>query len=891
MNRATSLLLAILLATVLSGCQPPNPAVSRVTLDQGWILTGADTFTTGVPATVPGTVHTDLLAAGKIEDPFWRDAEMRLQWVGELDWSYRTTFQAGARMVEAEVVEMVFHGLDTYATVLLNGEKVLEADNMFRRWSVDITRQLRAGENQLEVRLKSPLPTGRVAREALGYPLPAGNDRGDPPTRIFDRKAAYHYGWDWGPRFVTAGIWRPVEVVAWRGARLKDIHLITDSISPEVALLTAHLDVEATRTEAERRAAGGAVPVKVSLSSPEQAFQEVSYEAVLEPGINRMALPLGIPHPTLWWPNGLGEPHLYTVQAVLEAGLRVDTLTTRVGIRSVELVTEPDSLGESFYFRVNGLPVFMKGANYVPMDHFTPRVTDQDYARLFRDVVAANMNMLRVWGGGIYEADRFYELADENGILIWQDFMFANGMYPGDSAFLANVREEAVDQTRRLRGHASLALWCGNNEMAEGWEGWGWARSYENPQDSAAVKDAYDTIFHEILPGVVAEEDPGRAYWPSSPSLGWGDPESLNRGDSHYWGVWHGREPFRIFAEKLPRFASEFGFQAFPPMATVEAFTDPADRSLVSPILLTHQKHPIGNELIRDYLGRHYPVPASFQDFVYLSQLLQARGMRVAFEAHRRAMPRTMGTLYWQLNDTWPVVSWSGVDYFGRWKALHYAAGEAFAPLLISPLLARDSVEVWGILDGRENRDGTLTLKLLELDGTPLWEMPLPTTLEANTSRRLWSISLPELLGEADPARVVLDVRFSSLSDTGEAGTQALLYLVPPRELALETPAIALEWGEEGGAKKLTLHSHVLAKGVYLATEPPAHFSRNFFDLLPGQDMTVRVESSLPLEELKAVLRIRTLAEVPREGLTPTAPPAGDPPFSFPGKGSGRRRE
>ena len=284
-----------------------------------------------------------------------------------------------------------------------------------------------------------------------------------------------------------------------------------------------------------------------------------------------------VPDPELWWPNGLGEaPPLFRPG---RAECRSEDRHPHVpasGYGKLELVTEPDSIGESFFFRVNGVPVFMKGANVIPLDHFSPRVTQEEYQELFQDVVDANMNMLRVWGGGIYEEDIFYDLADEHGILIWQDFMFANGMYPGDSLFLANIRAEATDQVRRLRGHPSLALWCGNNEMDEAWKNWGWARNYDTPEDSAAVRDAYDAIFHDILPEVVADEDPERRYWPSSPSLGWGDPESLNRGDSHYWGVWHGQEPFQVFAEKLPRFSSEFGFQAFPPMETVAAFTRPA---------------------------------------------------------------------------------------------------------------------------------------------------------------------------------------------------------------------------------------------------------------------------------------------------------------------------
>ena len=900
----------VLVALAFGACRPPAPSVHRVTLSEGWTFAGADTFTAGFPATVPGTVHTDLLDNSLIPDPFWRDNEMRLQWVGERDWVYRTTFQAGPELLEREVAELVFHGLDTFAEVILNGRTVLETDNMFRRWSVDVTRDLLEGENTLEVRFRSPLPPALAAHDALPYPLPAGNDLGDPPSRVFVRKAAYHYGWDWGPRFVTSGIWRPVELVAWTGAHLTDLNLVTQSLDEDMAVLTAQVEIEVTTPEAERRAAGGRIPATLTLSSPEGAFEPVRYEAVLEPGKNRFDVPLGIPDPELWWPSGLGAQRLYTVVARLDAGLRADTISARIGLRTVELVTEADATGESFFFRVNGVPVFMKGANVIPLDHFSPRVTEADYQALFEDVVRANMNMLRVWGGGIYEEDAFYDLADETGILIWQDFMFANGMYPGDSAFLENVRAEATDQTRRLRGHPSLALWCGNNEMDEGWQRWGWARAYESPQDSAAVRNAYDEIFHRILPGVVRDLDPGRRYWPSSPSLGWGDPESLNRGDSHYWGVWHGQEPFQVFTEKLPRFSSEFGFQAFPPLETVEEFTEPGDRALFNPVLLVHQKHPIGNELIIEYMERDYPVPATIEDFIYVSQLLQARGMRMAFEAHRRAMPRTMGTLYWQLNDTWPVVSWSGRDYFGRWKALHFAAREAFAPVLLSPFQRGDSLEVWGVSDRLEPLEGTLALELMDFRGTSLWQVPLEVTLPPNASRILWRTSVEDLLRGEDPRQVFLSAKLeldSGSADRGQGAQgvalgpsqpEALFYFLPPEELALGAPVIHLSWEAGENSLFLTLESDALAKNVHLrfdrhggeedpaprtspgegggegetypqaaADDRPLTFSDNFFDLLPGRPRSVVISTDLPLEVVRSGLRIRTLAEVPREGL------------------------
>ena len=605
--------------------------------------------------------------------------------------------------------------------------------------------------------------------------------------------------------------------------------------------------------------------MKLVLSSPEGAFPDASYEMPVVAGTNVLEAQVQIPKPRLWWPNGLGEAHLYAVEAVLDLGRRVDTLSTRFGLRKLELVTEADSIGESFFFRVNGVPVFMKGANVIPMDHFPSRVGPEQYEGLFRDAAEANMNMLRVWGGGIYEEDVFYDFADQYGILIWQDFMFANGMYPGDSLFLDNIRQEATEQVRRLRTHPSLALWCGNNEMDEGWKNWGWARNYDTPEDSAAVRDAYEEIFHGVLPQVVAQEDPSRRYWPSSPSLGWGNPESMNRGDSHYWGVWHGQEPFGVLEEKLPRFSSEFGFQAFPSVETISAFVSPEQQNLQDPALRVHQKHPIGNEIIIEYMGRDYFVPEAFDDFVYLSQLLQAEGMRRAFEAQRRARPRTMGTLYWQLNDTWPAISWSSRDYFGRWKALHFAARDAFAPILISPFLREDTLEIWGVSDLMEARKGELKLELLDFDGTVLWEETHPATLPANESHVLWTGSSSAILGESDPSRTLLSVALAESGDEGKVHT-ALLYYQPPKELELGVPAIALQVQQEDESITLTLTADILAKDVYLTLEG-ARFSHNFFDLLPGKPRTIRVHTDLPAKEVEARLRLKTVAEVPREGL------------------------
>ena len=404
-----------------------------------------------------------------------------------------------------------------------------------------------------------------------------------------------------------------------------------------------------------------------------------SEKITLQKGLNSYKTKLSVPDPKLWWPNGMGDQPLYQLDFQIESSNSVDSQNVIFGIRQIELVQQKDSIGESFYFKINGKPFFAKGANYIPQDNFPSRVPDEKYIQTIQTALDANMNMLRVWGGGIYEKDIFYDLCDQKGILVWQDFMFACTMYPGDSAFIENVRQEAIYQVKRLRNHPSIALWCGNNEVDEGWHNWGWQKALNySASDSTEVWNNYLKIFEKILPEAVSLYSPYTPYIPSSPQNGWGRKESLTHGDAHYWGVWWGAEPFEIYEEKVGRFMSEYGFQGFPDLKTLDSCLLPEDRNLLSPALLNHQKHPRGMELIRTYMELEYKVPDEFEDYAYVSQLVQAYGIKKAIEAHRRAMPRCMGTLYWQLNDCWPVISWSSVDYYNRWKALHYFVRQAY---------------------------------------------------------------------------------------------------------------------------------------------------------------------------------------------------------------------
>ncbi|MCF6332024.1 MAG: hypothetical protein L3J11_01965 [Draconibacterium sp.] len=455
-----------------------------------------------LPATVPGTVHTDLLANQKIEDPFYRLNEHNLQWIDKVDWEYKTSFTVDKLLIKRDKIELDFKGLDTYAEVFVNGEKVLEADNMFREWHADVKKVLKVGTNELHIVLRSPINEGIKKYDAQGYVIPVsdndqavnGEVEGGKMVSVYTRKAGYHFGWDWGPRLVTSGIWRPVTLIAWNEAKIENLQIVQNKVSDEKATFTAVFEIHAIKNE------------EATLSVNNDSIPLASATVQLKKDVAKYSVDFEIENPKLWWTNGLGDPHLYNILGTLNIDGRKASEGTRIGIRTLELVRDKDDNGTSFYFKLNGHPVFMKGANYIPNDVFLPRVTEENYRTVVETAKNSNINMLRVWGGGVYEDDIFYKLCDENGILVWQDFMFACAMFPGDEAFLANVKQEAIDNVKRLRNHPSIGLWCGNNEILAAWFGWGWKQKEEakSKENADKIWQSYIDIFHKILPNVVA---------------------------------------------------------------------------------------------------------------------------------------------------------------------------------------------------------------------------------------------------------------------------------------------------------------------------------------------------------------------------------------------------
>lgn len=797
-----------------------------------------------LPATVPGTVHTDLIANDSIPDPFFRTNEKNLQWIDKVDWEYQTTFDLPADWLERDAITLECLGLDTYADVYLNDSLVLLADNFFCHWEKEVKSRLRPGKNHLRVYFHSPTRTGAELLARHGYALPAVNDQseigemGDKRVSVFVRKPGYHFGWDWGPRLVTSGIYRPIRLKAWNKARLTDVFFQQKDLTDDQAQLVAQCSVVATAAE------------RAELQIWQQDTLLTTQTVDLQPGSNAFQLPFSIFRPVRWWTHDLGKPHLYALTAkLLQRQRPLDTLTHRVGLRTMRVVQTPDKTGRgsSFYLELNGRPIFSKGANYIPNDVFIPRVSSEQYGRVIAAATDANMNVLRVWGGGFYENDEFYNRCDEAGLLVWQDFMFACSMYPGDPAFLRSIEDEARYNLQRLRNHPCIALWCGNNEIDQAWSqyqeywGWGWKQQYNNEQRKEIWAD-YQAIFHQLLPKLVGAHHPGAFYWPSSPyaRAGTHATNSSTSGDIHYWGVWVAEQPFTAFYDNIGRYMSEYGFQSFPEWRTIQSFTTAEDWNIESPVMMAHQRSGIGNLRIRHYLQQHYRMPTDFQHFLYVAQLVQAEGIRMAIEAHRSAMPYCMGSLYWQINDVWPVASWSSTDYFQRWKALHYFVKKAFAPTITAARRVEDRLRLTAVSDQSPSPTGRLKLRLLDFQGQLRWEQDTAVALPNNNAAIVWEKPVATLADTNLAKQVVLVADL--FDDQNHLVHQNLIYLVSPKQLELPKTVqfnTAIRW--ENDCFVIRLQTDQLAKNVYLESgaEQEGFFSDNYFDLLPGVPVEV----------------------------------------------------
>lgn len=801
-----------------------------------------------LPASVPGCVHTDLLANKKIEDPFYRDNEKSQQWIGKTNWEYETKFTISDGTLKRKNIEIVFQGLDTYAEVFLNDKLVLNADNMFRTWRVDVKNNLRSGENILRIKFRSPINEILPRMKNLDYELPAVNDQGE-KTSPYTRKAPYQYGWDWGPRFVTSGVWKPVNLEVWDEARIEDLHIKQNKLSKENADLNAVVEVISS----------SAIDATIEIENATDKKNVATKQIKLTSGTNKIDLNFAIQNPRLWYPIGLGEQSLYNFKAKLILNKKTsDEQTKRTGLRTLELRQKPDEFGISFEFVINGIPVFGRGANWIPADIFPTRITKEKYKNLLTSLKDANMNMLRVWGGGIYEDDYYYDLADEMGILVWQDFMFACSMYPGDKAFLENVRREAIDNVKRLRNHPSIVLWCGNNEIETAWLHWGWKERLPNH-----IWDDYLKLFVRLLPEVLDEYDNSRPYWQSSPSSNFqDDPDSQKIGDVHYWQVWHAEKPYKEYEKQFPRFMSEYGFQSFPELETVKTYTTEADRaSIETPIMLAHQRHPRGNQLVKEYMLREFQQPKDFESFLYVSQILQAEGIKIGAEHFRRIMPRNMGSLYWQANDVWQVASWSAMDYFGRWKALLYYTKRFYAPMLVSPHVdEKGAMNIYVVSDFPQAKQAQIVMTLVDLNGKQLMDKTLEVNVEPLKGKSYFSQSVSEILNGADEKNVFLLVE---LKMNGAIISQNEYFFKPFKEMSFSTPGIKTEIAPTKDGFTISLSTDKAAKSVYLSGFTEGFFSDNYFNLIPSRNREIefRTKQKISADEFRKMLKVRSLID------------------------------
>jgi len=776
-------------------------------------------------AQVPGCVHTDLYYNKLIPDPFYGTNEKDLQWISYENWEYKTILDLDDEFINKEVQLLKFYGLDTYAKVYVNGKLLIESNNMFRPWAVSVKNVFQLGENEILVSFESPIQKILPKMSKMDYELPADNDQ-IKKTSPHTRKAPYHYGWDWGPSYATCGIWQNVEVIAYDFFAINDVYIDQKEINYHNAKIEINVEVTS------------AAKLKADLLIIEPKSKiNISKSINLKKGKNSFHRSIDIIDPELWWPNGHGVQDMYEFEIYLKMDDCVESKRVRTGLRDFKVKIENDEDGHSFAFIVNGKPIFSKGANWIPGDSFTTRMAKDNYKSLLKNAVSANMNTVRVWGGGIYESEDFYDLCDELGLIVWQDFMFACSLYPGDDDFLESVKKEAEYQIVRLRNHPSIGLWCGNNEIAVAWHNWGWKEKYP---ESVFTKD-YKNLFHELLPKLCHHLDKSRLYWPSSPGYDLLLPKSgqeLNKGDVHYWGVWHGGDEFSSFPDNVGRFMSEYGMQSFPSPATVDYFCPSKEQDIDSDIIKSHQKASLGNGNIMKYISMYYNEPKDFSSFVMLSQIMAGEAIKVAVESHRMAMPYCMGSLYWQLNDCWPGASWSSLDYFGNWKALHYYAKKFFSPLLICADIQLDTLNIYVVNDGELIKNSKILITLYDFKGNLVFEDLVIMDINANSSTNVFSYKKDKVLNGLNTKNVML--RTSIYEDENIISANDY-FLEKPKFLKIDEQNFNINVEKVDSVYNIDIEAKSILNRLHaLCLDGSGVFSDNYFNMLPGEKRKIQ---------------------------------------------------
>lgn len=848
MNRVYTLLICMILGSILN-----LDARERLSLGGEWMFRQANTEE-WMPASVPGCVHTDLIASGAIPDPYYSDNEKHLQWIGEKDWEYVKEFEITEQLLEEEHVELQMNGIDTYADIYVNGKLLMRCSNMFRTWKADIKPFLRAGTNTIRIYFHSvfrvDIPKYLDAPfKRMAWP---NNDQSDIWLSLYARKAGFHYGWDWGPRLITAGIWRDIFIRAWSGIELDNVFIRTLSI-PDSQNAAAEMEA--------------ICKVRSDISGKRKMTVTVEgekYESIvsLRKGDNTVSMRFSMDSPELWWCNGAGKQRLYDFDIEISGDdCSPVRMTVTTGVRTVDVVREDDEYGKSMYIVLNGRPIFMKGANYIPSDNFQNRVSATEYEHTIRTAAESNMNMLRIWGGGIYEDDAFYNLCDKYGILIWQDMMFACGMFPADEEYLENVANEVRDNVIRLRNHPSIALWNGNNENEISYFGWGW-RNRLSPEDDKIYQADLKKLFYDVIPGVLDETDGTRYYHPTSPVTGYNGIDA-NYGDVHFWSVWKGGwiEEYEK-PENIGRFMSEYGFQSYPELPTIRKVIPENQQYVGSNALLSHQrarndetKDPnFGDNMMKMYMTKYFWVPENFDHFIYMSQLMQAEAVKKAIEAHRRAKPYCMGSLYWQINDCWPVASWSSMDYYGNWKPLQYYAKRLFCEILPSAYEDSDNNVVFKVISDRNAAfNGELSIKVMTLGGESVNSLTIPVGLKPDGCETVLTIAKEKLFGGAGANEVFVSMK---ISENGKMLSENIYYPEYPNRYDYSEGRPEIRCRKSALGITMYLESSALIRDLWFSVDHgKAAFRDNAVTLIPGEEKRIEVETEMSVDEFKSALK------------------------------------
>ena len=791
------------------------------------------------PAVVPGTIHSDLITNHLLENPFFGTNEKKSKWVEEKTWIYETQFTLNEKQFNYKKTVLNLEGIDTYSSVYLNNELICETKNMFVNYTINIKTKLRIGENNLRIEFPPQRKIAQTFYSNNKVKLPG-------EERVYIRKAQYHFGWDWAPDLLTCGIWKNGQIQFQNEIKIQDVHFSIKNLNFEKA------EIEFI-TQFDESTSDNAYSIEYEINGPNHFIHKI--ESKIAKDQKNHQLKIEIPNPQLWWCNERGKQNLYTAKFTGKQNKQIiQEKFIHFGLRNFELIQTKDFFGNSFQFKLNGSNVFAKGANIIPLDIFLPEVKKEEYKKLIDLAVKAHMNTIRVWGGGVYENDAFYTLCDSAGIMVWQDFMFACAMYPGDRDFIDNIKNEIKQQVTRLRNHPSLVLWCGNNEIIEGWNNWGWQKQYGyNFTDSLKIINDYNNLFKEVIPAILKEYDPQRPYHPSSPANGWGRKESYLVDDVHYWGVWWGLEPFENYEQKTGRFVSEYGFQSVPLFANLKKFIPENDLFMNSESMKSHQKHPTGYETIRNYLQQYFPETNNLEAFSYFSQLLQAKAMKIAIESHRKKMPYCSGSLFWQLNDCWPVVSWSCIDHFGTPKAAYYQIKQSFNPCILSFGNSKNELCVYGINDGEKEINASLLVDIYSESGEKIYSETKEVKIKENESMVLTLIH--ELYSKNKD--IFINAKLTS-KEENKTIFQTTYFLKPEKELKLKEPNLQIK--KLNSTSIEILCPSTFAKGIYLQANG-IEFEENYFDMYPGEKRIIKLANLTASAWSEQSIRVKSLID------------------------------